>query len=136
MARRRTVRTDRMHCCVTSLKGPAVVVSGAHLCVVIISTTIVNFPGTCCLTNRINKFVYNNNGLGAYSFEFKTEDGTYRKEDGGIVTRTEGSSMVVRGEYGYVDPEGRYYTLKYIADANGFQPQLEEDTRFNDRRIV
>lgn len=53
-----------------------------------------------------------------------------------MVSHPEGDSMVVRGEYGYIDPDGRQYTLKYIADANGFQPQLEEDTRFNDRRIV
>lgn len=71
-----------------------------------------------------------------YYFRFRTQDGTYRKEDGGMVSRTEGDSMVVRGEYGYVDPDGRFYTLKYIADANGFQPQFVEDTRFNDRRIV
>lgn len=45
--------------------------------------------------------------------------------------------MVVRGEYGYIDPKGHEHSVHYIADENGFQLQPEEnDTRYNDRRIT
>ncbi|XP_061710366.1 endocuticle structural glycoprotein ABD-5-like isoform X2 [Cydia pomonella] len=91
---------------------------------------------TCCgLEAQLKKYVFNNNGLGTYSFEYETQDGTYRREDGGFVNGPDGS-LVVRGEYGYIDPSGRPFALRYIADANGFQPVLDDDTRFNDRRIL
>ena len=44
--------------------------------------------------------------------------------------------MVVRGEYGYLDPDGIYHYVRYIADAKGYQPQADDsDIRYNDRRI-
>ncbi|XP_049866017.1 endocuticle structural glycoprotein ABD-5-like isoform X2 [Pectinophora gossypiella] len=97
----------------------------------------MSVPAAIGLQTQINKLVYNNNGLGTYSFEFETSDGTYRRENGGMVPKPEGDGLVVRGEYGYIDPQGRHYTVRYIADANGFQPLNDiEDTRFNDRNIV
>ncbi|XP_048485198.1 endocuticle structural glycoprotein SgAbd-5-like isoform X2 [Plutella xylostella] len=79
------------------------------------------------------KYTFNNNGHGSYSFEYETSDGTYRREDGGVVNDV----WVVRGEYGYTDPQGRRYSVLYVADDKGFQPLPSEgDTRLNDRRIV
>ncbi|XP_063532035.1 endocuticle structural glycoprotein ABD-5-like [Cydia strobilella] len=86
------------------------------------------------LEGQLKKYVFNNNGLGTYSFEYETQDGTYRREDGGLMKGPDGS-LVVRGEYGYIDASGRPFAMLYIADANGFQPLLHDDTRFNDRRI-
>ncbi|XP_028158524.1 flexible cuticle protein 12-like isoform X2 [Ostrinia furnacalis] len=75
---------------------------------------------------QIYKNVYNNNGLGGYSFEW---------EEGGRSPDNDG--LVVRGEFGYIDPRGKRYSVRYIADANGYQLQPDDgDTRFNDRRIV
>ncbi|KAJ2946968.1 hypothetical protein O0L34_g16316 [Tuta absoluta] len=95
-------------------------------------------PGTAALETQINKLVYNYNGLDGYSFEFETSDGTYRKEDGGLVSNSlEDESLVVRGEYGYIDPTGAWHVVRYVADRNGYQPQYDHvNTRFNDRRIV
>ncbi|XP_052738525.1 larval cuticle protein 16/17-like [Bicyclus anynana] len=86
------------------------------------------------IERQIKELVYNNNGFGTYSFEFATKDGTYRKEEGGVVTNN-GRDYVVRGEYGFIDPEGRQHLVRYVADANGYRPQ-KDDIRFNDRRII
>lgn len=68
---------------------------------------------------------------------YETTGGTYRREDGGIVSKAEGDFLVVRGEYGYIDPRGNTFAIKYIADSNGYHPISEKnDIRFNDRRII
>lgn len=68
---------------------------------------------------------------------YETTRGTYRREDGGIVSKPEGDYLVVRGEYGYIDPGGKPFAIKYVADSNGFHPIFEKnDVRFNDRRII
>lgn len=68
---------------------------------------------------------------------YETTGGTYRREDGGIVSKPEGDSLVVRGEYGYIDRDGIPFSMKYVADSNGYHPIFDEnDVRFNDRRII
>lgn len=68
---------------------------------------------------------------------YETTGGSYRREDGGIISTPLGDSLVVRGEYGYTDPGGRQFSMKYVADANGYHPIISDDeTRFNDRRII
>ncbi|TKX27786.1 cuticular protein R-1 [Spodoptera litura] len=78
--------------------------------------------------------------LTIYIFSFnryETSDGTYRREEGGVVPGPDGGAWVVRGEYGYIDSRGKPYSMKYVADANGYQPRINDDhTRFNDRRII
>ncbi|KAI5631631.1 insect cuticle protein domain-containing protein [Phthorimaea operculella] len=95
-------------------------------------------PATAALGTQINKLVYNYNGLDGYSFEYETSDGTYRKEDGGIVSNSlEDEGFVVRGEYGYIDPTGLWHVMRYIADKNGYQPQYDHvDTSLEDEGFV
>lgn len=70
-------------------------------------------------------------------FRYVISDGTFRKEDGGLINNKGALNLVVRGEYGYIDPEGHHHYIKYIADTNGFQALSDyNDVRFNDRRIV
>ncbi|CAH0727796.1 unnamed protein product, partial [Brenthis ino] len=87
-------------------------VKGARICLiaVVYYAAIVRLSASNGLENQIKKLIFNNNGLGSYSFEFQNEDGTFRKEDGGIISHPSGSqSLVVRGEYGYLDPQGLYH---------------------------
>nr|XP_053602835.1 cuticle protein CP14.6-like [Plodia interpunctella] len=101
----------------------------------VIFVALVIYIAPAAVSTDIKKFVYNINEFGAYSFEYETSDGSYRKEDGGLKSQHDGYG--VRGEYGYVDPIGRRHLVRYIADVNGFQPQfLSDDSRFNDRRII
>lgn len=73
----------------------------------------------------------------SYFTRYETSDGSFRREEGGLVHVSDAPSLVVRGEYGYIDSNGKPYYMKYIADANGYQPNIDEDrTRFNDRRII
>ncbi|CAH2075267.1 unnamed protein product, partial [Iphiclides podalirius] len=102
---------------------------GGHICLIVagLLAAIGNLPKANGQTNQIINYVYSNNGLGAYSFEFKTSDGTYRKEDGGFINSAGKSTLSIRGEYGYFNPTGQYYSVRYIADANGFQPKIDDD---------
>ncbi|XP_026751176.2 endocuticle structural protein SgAbd-6-like [Galleria mellonella] len=106
----------------------------ANYCTVVVTLLIlVSLPKI--YTSEISKIIFNTNGYETYSFEYETSDGAYRREDGGLNSNTKG--LVVRGEYGYVDSGGHHYSVRYVADVNGFQPQIyTDDTRYNDRRII
>ncbi|CAG9560424.1 unnamed protein product [Danaus chrysippus] len=108
------------------------------LCFLAVFTAAVsNLSKATSIQKQIKKNVYNINESGAYSFEYVISDGTFRKEDGGLINNKGALNLVVRGEYGYIDPSGHRHYIKYIADTNGFQALSDyNDVRFNDRRIV
>ncbi|XP_075971006.1 uncharacterized protein LOC142973253 [Anticarsia gemmatalis] len=122
------------------MKNTPKMVKGARLSVrlAMVFMAFVTVPLTSCLGAQIKKFAFSNNGFGTYSFEYETSDGTYRREEGGLVSGPQDiRSMVVRGEYRYIDSNGKPYTMRYIADANGYQPSISDNSiRFNDRRII
>ncbi|XP_068903786.1 flexible cuticle protein 12-like [Tenebrio molitor] len=65
-----------------------------------------------------------NIGVGGYKFSYQTSNGLSSDEQGEV--RNEGredESIAVRGQFSYVGPDGVTYTVTYIADENGFQPQ-------------
>lgn len=62
-----------------------------------------------------------------FSFSYnslETSDGVQQQQHGELKTLagSEQDSIVVRGSYSYVGPDGQTYTVTYIADENGFQP--------------
>lgn len=63
----------------------------------------------------------------SYSFESETSDGTHRQEDGKLKdVGSEHEAIVVHGSYSWVDEKtGQKFTVTYVADENGFQPQGE-----------
>ncbi|XP_041976485.1 uncharacterized protein LOC121731196 [Aricia agestis] len=110
-------------------------VRGVHLRCVLAAFAVIALTAGNQLP--IKKFIFNNNGLGSYSFEYETHDGSYRKEDGGIVEKDSRAALTVRGEYGFIDPDGFPHHVRYVADFNGYRPQLSDDNiRYNDRRII
>ncbi|XP_073818593.1 larval cuticle protein 65Ab1-like [Musca autumnalis] len=65
-----------------------------------------------------------------YKFVAETSDGTSRHEEGTFkeVMGEHGDerAIVVHGEFSWKDPhDGGVYTVKYVADENGFQPTGE-----------
>lgn len=54
----------------------------------------------------------------------ETSNGIKQEEQGQLNNPgTENEAISVRGQYSYTGPDGQVYTIVYIADENGFQPQ-------------
>ncbi|XP_016837121.1 endocuticle structural glycoprotein ABD-5 [Nasonia vitripennis] len=66
-----------------------------------------------------------NIGLDGYRFAYELSDGSTREESAQLENRgPEDSILRVQGSYSWYNPEdGQTYTITYIADENGFQPQ-------------
>lgn len=57
-------------------------------------------------------------------FSYETSDGVTRQEQAEVKNAgTDQEALSVRGSVSWVAPDGQTYTLHYIADENGFQPQ-------------
>jgi hypothetical protein len=61
---------------------------------------------------------------GIVLFRFESSDGIIREEEGTLLDEnTPDSPVVVKGSYSYPDETGKLYTVRYIADENGFHPE-------------
>ncbi|XP_030386433.1 cuticle protein CP14.6-like [Scaptodrosophila lebanonensis] len=59
-----------------------------------------------------------------YNFAVETSDGKSHQEQGELKNvGTENEAIVVRGSFSYVGDDGQTYTITYLADENGFQPE-------------
>jgi len=59
-----------------------------------------------------------------YQFALETSDGKTHQEEGTLKNiGTDEESIVVRGSYSFVADDGQTYTVNYVADENGFQPE-------------
>ncbi|BFF99380.1 larval cuticle protein 65Ag1-like [Drosophila madeirensis] len=60
----------------------------------------------------------------SYQYNVQTSDGKSVSEEGHLEdVGTEEEAIVVRGSFSYVGDDGQTYTINYIADKNGYQPQ-------------
>ena len=61
----------------------------------------------------------------SYSYVAETSDGTFRSEEGKLKdVGTEHEAIVVHGTFSWVDEKtGEKFTVNYVADENGFQPE-------------
>ncbi|XP_065164122.1 flexible cuticle protein 12-like [Atheta coriaria] len=65
-----------------------------------------------------------NIGVDGYNYAYETSNGISQSEQGQLVNAgTENEAIAVRGQFSYLGPDGVTYTVTYIADENGFQPQ-------------
>ncbi|XP_065171660.1 flexible cuticle protein 12-like [Atheta coriaria] len=72
----------------------------------------------------ILKSELDNIGVDGYNYAYETSNGISQSEQGQLINAgTENEAIAVRGQYSYVGPDGVTYTVTYIADENGFQPQ-------------
>lgn len=56
---------------------------------------------------------------------FRTSDGIVRQEQGQLKNAgTENEAIEVRGSFTYKDDLGAEHTINFLADENGYQPQV------------
>ncbi|XP_063699345.1 flexible cuticle protein 12-like [Culicoides brevitarsis] len=73
---------------------------------------------------QILKYESDNIGVDGYRFAYETSDGVTRDEEAQLKNvGTENEAISVRGSYSFVAPDGQTYTVTYVADENGFQPE-------------
>ncbi|XP_053695207.1 flexible cuticle protein 12-like [Sabethes cyaneus] len=73
---------------------------------------------------QIVKYENDNLGLQGYRFQYDTSNRLQRQEEAQLKNFGEDvSALVVRGSYSYTGDDGQVYTVNYIADENGFQPE-------------
>ncbi|XP_045764468.1 uncharacterized protein LOC123866809 [Maniola jurtina] len=76
---------------------------------------------------QILRYESNNAGLDSYNFVWETSDGSKHEEQGQLKNQgTENEGFEVRGEYGWIGPDGVTYLITYVADENGFKPQIQQ----------
>ncbi|KAG7307720.1 Flexible cuticle protein 12 [Plutella xylostella] len=73
---------------------------------------------------QIVRYDSDNIGVDGFNYAFETSNGIRQEEQGQLVNAgTENEAIAVRGSYSYTGPDGVVYTVTYVADQNGFQPQ-------------
>ncbi|XP_072940652.1 uncharacterized protein [Epargyreus clarus] len=76
---------------------------------------------------QLLKFENDNDGTGNYRYTYEQTDGQKQEEQGEVRNGgTENEYIAVRGAYSWVGPDGVTYTVTYVADENGFQPDIEQ----------
>lgn len=69
------------------------------------------------LPNFVNNFIF-------VPSSYETSDGQSRDEEAQLKNiGTEQEAISVRGSYSFVAPDGQTYTVNFVADENGFQPE-------------
>ncbi|XP_017786796.1 PREDICTED: flexible cuticle protein 12-like [Nicrophorus vespilloides] len=75
---------------------------------------------------HVVKFDSENIGVEGFKYGYETSNGIAASEEGHVINAgTENEAIAVSGEFKYVGADGVTYTVTYIADENGFQPQGE-----------
>ncbi|XP_026729894.1 cuticle protein CP14.6-like isoform X1 [Trichoplusia ni] len=76
---------------------------------------------------QILRYDVNNAGLDSYSFAWELSDGSKHEEQGQLKNQgTENEALSVQGQYAWVAPDGVTYIVSYVADENGFRPQIQQ----------
>ncbi|KAJ0179911.1 hypothetical protein K1T71_004502 [Dendrolimus kikuchii] len=76
---------------------------------------------------QIVRYDVNNAGIDSYNFAWELSDGTKHEEQGQLKNQgTDNEGIAVQGQYSWLAPDGVVYTVTYVADENGFQPQIEQ----------
>ncbi|XP_039437363.1 endocuticle structural glycoprotein ABD-5-like [Culex pipiens pallens] len=73
---------------------------------------------------HIVQYQNDNQGIDGYNFQYGTSNGIQRTEQAQLKRFADDiNALVIRGSYSYVGADGQTYTVNYIADENGFQPE-------------
>ncbi|KAJ2951867.1 hypothetical protein O0L34_g4111 [Tuta absoluta] len=73
---------------------------------------------------QVLRYDSENIGVDGFKYIYETSNGIAAQEEGQVVNPgSENEAIAVRGQYSYTGPDGVVYSVTYIADENGFQPQ-------------
>ncbi|XP_061711550.1 cuticle protein CP14.6-like [Cydia pomonella] len=73
---------------------------------------------------QVLRYDANNIGVDGYNYSYETSNGIKSEEQAQLNNiGTDNEAISVRGSYAYTGADGVVYTVTYIADENGFQPQ-------------
>ncbi|XP_055642427.1 endocuticle structural glycoprotein SgAbd-5-like [Toxorhynchites rutilus septentrionalis] len=73
---------------------------------------------------QIVKYTNDHQGISGYNVEVETSNGIRTIEQAELRNLgNDNAAIVVRGSYSYTGDDGQVYTVNYIADENGFQPE-------------
>ncbi|CAK1598379.1 unnamed protein product [Parnassius mnemosyne] len=73
---------------------------------------------------QILRYDNDNIGVGPFGYAFETSNGISQSEQGDLKNvGTDDEGIEVRGQYSYVGDDGVTYTVTYIANEKGFQPE-------------
>ncbi|KAL5293250.1 hypothetical protein ACFFRR_011797 [Megaselia abdita] len=63
-------------------------------------------------------------GPESFQYGFETSDGNKQEAEGHLENAgTEEEAIAVRGSFSFIADDGQTYTVNYVADKNGYQPQ-------------
>ncbi|XP_065359701.1 larval cuticle protein 65Ag1-like [Calliphora vicina] len=63
-------------------------------------------------------------GPESFQYSYETSDGSQAQAQGQLKNvGTDEEAIVVKGSFSFVADDGQTYTVNYVADENGFQPQ-------------
>ncbi|XP_076271316.1 cuticle protein CP14.6-like [Rhynchophorus ferrugineus] len=81
-------------------------------------------PGNLDKEATVLRYDSDNIGVDGYNYAVETSNGINLQEQGQLVNAgSENEAIQVRGSFSYVGADGITYTVNYVADENGFQPQ-------------
>ncbi|XP_060651613.1 uncharacterized protein LOC132788298 [Drosophila nasuta] len=67
---------------------------------------------------------FDNIGTDGYKYGYETSNGISAQQEGQVVNAgAENESISVRGQFQFTGNDGVVYSVSYVADENGFQPQ-------------
>ncbi|XP_049822114.1 flexible cuticle protein 12-like [Aethina tumida] len=72
----------------------------------------------------VTRYESDNIGVDGYNYAYETSNGISGQEQGTLNNAgSENEAIAVRGSYSFTGPDGVTYTITYVADENGFQPE-------------
>ncbi|XP_061710342.1 larval cuticle protein 1-like isoform X1 [Cydia pomonella] len=99
----------------------------AAVCVVALMAVALAAPADQPVPQIISA-EFNQQPEGGYVYNYETEDGIKKNENGELRTVNDEDNkpqqvVVVHGSYSYADELGQQHSVNYVADENGFQPE-------------
>ncbi|XP_041976005.1 flexible cuticle protein 12-like [Aricia agestis] len=76
---------------------------------------------------QLLRYESDNIGTGPFRYAWEQSDGQRAEASGQLKNEgREDEALVIVGSYSWVGPDGVTYIVRYTADENGYQPEIEE----------